>query len=81
MYQFLANVRCVPLTESISHAFFKCARAKEVWMGLGLAHLVNDAFVFELQGTPIMETLLLNSNASSLLPEVRTCDLAAVATW
>ena len=73
----LCSIDC----ESIAHAFFKCARVKEIWDRFGMLQIINDASVEEINGTPILESLLMNSANTTLLPEVRHCDLAAVAIW
>ena len=70
----LCSVHC----ESIAHAFFKCAHVREIWAGLGMVQLTEDASVLEINDTPILESILLDSATSSLLPEIRRCDLATV---
>ena len=42
---------------------------------------IEDATVTEINGPTIIETLLLDPAPSMILPELRHCDLAAVAMW
>ena len=84
--RYLANVlsiQWIVTCESISHAFFKCSRVKEVWAGLGLTQIIDDAYVAELNGIPIIESLVMDFEDSVLLllllKHVDRCDLAAVA--
>ena len=64
----MCNIHC----ESVSHALFRCSRAKEVWDGLGMGAKIDNAAVLEVDSAPILETLLLDTAKVSSLPEVRT---------
>jgi hypothetical protein len=53
----------------------------EVWDGLGMSQVLENARNAEVNGYSILESLLLDTTAAAISPEVRRCDLAAVATW
>ena len=72
---------CNSYCESVSHALFRCSRAKEVWEGLGMGAKIDNAAVLEVVTAPILETLLLDTAEVTSLPEVRTCDITAIASW
>ena len=46
-----------------------------------MSQVLSNASVVKFNGTPILDTLLMDSSSSPLISEVRCCDLAAVAIW
>ena len=48
---------------------------------LGLWPVLERAMVLEMSGVPMLETLLMDTSNTPLNPEIRTCDMVAVAAW
>jgi hypothetical protein len=44
--------------EDVNHLLFHCATSKEIWSSLGIAKIIEEAFITDRSGSAVLEHLL-----------------------
>lgn len=73
---------CNQSAEDISHALFKCERAKLVWEALGWKSSIEKAVLVDRSGTSIMDFLLCDqSSQNPYMEPVQFSEVVATTCW
>jgi ribonuclease HI len=68
--------------EDIAHLLFRCPKAQEIWMHLGLSDIIEDAMNTDRAGSAVLEHILKENDL--LVPgydHIKVKELISVACW
>ena len=68
--------------EDIAHLLFKCCRAREVWLALGVLHVIDNALIVDRSGSVGLEEILRSQiHTPDNLKHIGMKELIAVGAW